>query len=74
MGRDGRPGETMESSSSQGSCCRGGESDGGCGAGDRSRVRRVARRVEGLAYRLLREPLFVALVVFRRFATRRDRE
>lgn len=49
----------------------------GIDGGDRpccadSRRRRLARRVEGAAYRLLREPLFVALVLFKRFATRRE--
>jgi hypothetical protein len=39
----------------------------------RGRGRRAARRVEGLAYRILREPVFVALILFKRLATRRER-
>ncbi|MDP7113470.1 MAG: hypothetical protein QGH45_16000 [Myxococcota bacterium] len=41
--------------------------------GLRGRGRRAARRVEGLAYRILREPVFVALILFKRLATRRER-
>ncbi len=41
--------------------------------GLRGRGKRAARRLEGLAYRVLREPVFVALVLFKRLATRRER-
>ena len=35
--------------------------------------RRLARRAEGAVYRVLREPVFVALVLFKRLASRRER-
>jgi hypothetical protein len=59
-----------------GSRATGGAEACGChgeGADRPGRGRRVARRLEGVAYRILREPGFVALSLFKRLATRRER-
>jgi hypothetical protein len=60
-------GESRATAGGEGCECQGRD------AGLRGRGRRVARRVEGLTYRILREPVFVALILFKRLATRRDR-
>ncbi len=61
MGSEADPG-SCEARTGQDRPCRGGLR------------RRVARRAEGMAYRVLREPVFVALILFKRLATRRERK